>query len=156
MTPIEATALLAYHQSTALIDEDPFDISEARVFSVSADGELTFHIKTEDVYLGLQVLPAAYEKIGPVPVVGVETCGWAAPVEDEDDDVAPSEHPGRRRVRLVAVVNRQKMVASAMAFHDDAENVLTNMSGTGSLAKALTRCMDRLILMQSLPKLPSE
>jgi len=153
MTPLEATALLAYYQSAALTDDDPFDLRQARLFSVSVDGELTFHIQTGDVYLGLQVLPAGYEQIGPVPIVGIETVGWAAPVENEnDDDVAPSEHPGRRRVRLVSVVNREKEVASAMAFRDDMENVLTNTTGNGSLAEALVRCMDRLILMQSMPR----
>jgi len=153
MTPLEATALLAYHQAAALGTGDPFDLTQARVFTVSREGEITMMIASGDVYLGLHVLPAAFEKLGDVPVIGVETCGWAAPVFDSDvAECAPSEDPRRRRVRLVAVVNRAQQVASAMAFQDQPEDVQTNLTGTGTLAAALRDCMDRVALMQSLPR----
>ena len=155
MAPLEATALLAYYQTAALSSEDPFDLSQARVFTISSDGEVRVMLECPDVYFGLHVLPTAFEKIGDVPVVGVETCGWAAPIEDASGaERAPSEHPRRRCVRLVAVVNRSQEVAAALAFQDDIADVKTNDKGMGVLAEALKDCMDRLALMQSLPKRP--
>lgn len=153
MAPLEATALLAYYQTAALSSEDPFDLAQARVFTVSGDGEVKIMLTCPDVYFGLHVLPTAFEKIGDVPVIGVETCGWAAPIEDASEaERAPSEDPRRRRVRLVAVVNRAQEVASALAFQDDMADVQTNMSGAGVLAEALKDCIDRVMLMQSLPR----
>jgi len=154
MTPLEATALLAYHQAAALGTGDPFDLAQARVFTVSREGEITVVIASGDVYLGLHVLPAAFEKLGEVPVIGIETCGWAAPVAAFDGiDCSPSEDPRRQRVRLVAVVNRRQEVASAMAFQNEPEDVQTTLAGEGTLAEALKECMERIDLMQSLPRL---
>lgn len=153
MTPLEATALLAFHQVAALSDLNPFELTQARVFTVSQKGEITMMIASGDVYLGLHVLPAAFEKIGDMPVIGIETCGWAAPAKEDDwAGCNPSNHPQRRRVRLVAVVNRAQEVASAMAFQDHPDDVHTDSSGAGSLAEALIDCMDRVVLMQSLPR----
>jgi len=154
MDQLEATALLAYYQTAALTDDDPFDLPQARVFTITADGEVRMMIAAGDVYLGLHVLPAAYEKLGSDPIIGVETVGWAAPTESPTDDIVPADHPQRRRVRLVAVVNRDQKVASALAFRDDVEDVQTNTTGEGSLAEALRDCMDRVKLMQSLPPRP--
>jgi len=114
----------------------------------------TERYKEDDVYLGLHVLPAAFQKLGEVPVIGIETCGWAAPVDACDGiDCSPSEDPRRQRVRLVAVVNRRQEVASAMAFQDEPDEVRTSLAGVGVLAEALKECMERVDLMQSLPKL---
>ena len=150
MDPLEATALLAYYQTAALSNDDPFDIPHARIFTITSDGEVKVMITAGDVYLGLQVLPAAYEKIGNDPVIGVETVGWAAPVGSPTDHCVPADHPQRRRVRLIAVVNRDQEVASALAFRDDNDNVNTNAFSEGSLAAALKDCMDRVLLLQSL------
>lgn len=152
MEPIEATALLAFFQ-TAAINDNPFDMPQARFFIVTTSGEVKLMLSTPDVYLGLSVLPAAYQKLGDDSVIGVETVGWAAPMSigSGDDDI-PSEHPHRRRIRLVAVINRAREVASAHAFIDDKDNVQTCTSGNGTLAEALKECMDRVVLMQSLPR----
>ena len=144
---------LAYYQTAALSSEDPFDLAQARVLTISSDGEVKIMLTCPDVYFGLHVLPTAFEKIGDVPVIGVETCGWAAPIEDASEaERAPSEHPRRRRVRLVAVVNRSQEIAAALAFEDDITDVRANDTGVGVLAEALKDCMDRVNLMQSLPR----
>jgi hypothetical protein len=87
----------------------------------------------------------------------VLTCGWAAPIDkshksaddndnddddDEDDDanekVPPSQHPQRRRVRLVAVVGDQG-VGSVLRFADTPKEIVTDAgSARGSLADAVT------------------
>ena len=84
----------------------------------------------------------------------VLTCGWAAPIDrsdqchddddadgDDDDDasekVPPSQHPQRRRVRLVVVVGDQG-VGSVLRFADAPKEIVTDAgSARGSLADAV-------------------
>ena len=73
--------------------------------------------------------------------VAVLTCGWAAPLpkadDDDDDQVAPSQHPERRRVRLVICANREG-VASVLRFQDTPDEITTDEgSAKGSLADAI-------------------
>lgn len=68
----------------------------------------------------------------------VLTSGWAAPINDEGGDMAPSQHPERRRVRLVVVVC-DKGVASVLRFADTPDDVITDAGAArGSLADAVT------------------
>lgn len=71
--------------------------------------------------------------------VAVLTCGWASPVsDDETDEIAPSQHPKRRRVRLVVVASR-KGVASVLRFQDQPDDTVTDEGkARGSLADAVT------------------
>jgi hypothetical protein len=82
----------------------------------------------------------------------VLTCGWAAPIDRSDkndhhddgdhDDVddkklPPSQHPQRRRVRLVVVVGDQG-VGSVLRFADTPKEIVTDAgSARGSLADAV-------------------
>lgn len=74
--------------------------------------------------------------------VAVLTCGWASPIdpdqnENDDDIVAPSQHPQRRRVRLVVLASR-KGVASVLRFSDNpTETVTDEGKARGSLADAI-------------------
>jgi len=75
--------------------------------------------------------------------LGLVTCGWAAPIShDSDEMTAPSEHAERRRVRLFACVCRQGM-ASVLRFQDDAENPVSDEGqASGPLADALQHLLD--------------
>ncbi len=71
----------------------------------------------------------------------VVTCGWASPIDPDrdpnDDEVAPSQHPKRRRVRLVVMAGKEGM-ASALRFSDNPDEVITDDgNAVGSLASAL-------------------
>jgi hypothetical protein len=68
----------------------------------------------------------------------VLTCGWAAPVDDgNDDDMPPSVHPRRRRVRLLVVVG-DAGVGSVLRFADTPDEVVTDPGNAkGSLADAV-------------------
>lgn len=73
--------------------------------------------------------------------ITLKTTGWAAPLDDDGNvQGAPSEHPGRRRVRLfvtVDVVNK-KTIGSSLTFGDDPENPIYDFNeATGSLAEAM-------------------
>jgi hypothetical protein len=87
--------------------------------------------------------------IGEDPMVAIETCGYAAPADNFNG--APSEHPARRRVRLIIVANREGDIGSAFVFSDDPSDPITSAMGSGTLSDKLSEAMQRLELVQSLP-----
>ncbi|HEX7166333.1 MAG TPA: hypothetical protein VF230_05060 [Acidimicrobiales bacterium] len=74
------------------------------------------------------VAPPSWEAIGLV------TYGWGAPA----DRVRPSEHPERRRVRLVTLVDRDGREAATASFDD---GTVIDESPEGVLTDVLRRCL---------------
>ena len=70
-------------------------------------------------------------------ILGCFTRGWAAPCEnvEEADRIAPSEHPERKRVAVVAIVTELMEMASAMRMAG--EEIISSSEGQGSLADKL-------------------
>ena len=141
------------------ISLDGFDLSRARLYGISIvdeeaaarneDGALriTFLAEHGDVYELLDAPSSAIARMFDAAVV--LTCGWAAPIsrqdhddhdtpdETTDDEVPPSQHPQRRRVRLVVVVCDDG-VASVLRFADTPDDIVTDAgSARGSLADAV-------------------
>jgi regulator of RNase E activity RraB len=141
---------------------DGFDLKRARLYGISVvdvggvdrleDGALriTFLAEHGDVYELIDAPTSAIVRMFDAAVV--LTCGWAAPIDrshesdddDDDDDedanekVPPSQHPQRRRVRLVVVVGDQG-VGSVLRFADTPNEIVTDAgSARGSLADAVT------------------
>ena len=144
---------------------DGFDLKRARLYGISVvdaggvnrleDGALriTFLAEHGDVYELIDAPTSAIVRMFDAAVV--LTCGWAAPIDrshasdgdGEDDDevdedanekVPPSQHPQRRRVRLVVVVGDQG-VGSVLRFADTPKEIVTDAgSARGSLADAVT------------------
>lgn len=143
---------------------DGFSLRRARLYGVTvadpegvrrgADGALRISFLAEhaDVYELLDAPGSAIARMFDAAVV--LTCGWAAPVDgrprggapdDRDgiddgaaaDDVPPSEHPDRRRVRLVVAISDDG-VASVLRFADAPDRVVTDAGAArGSLADAI-------------------
>jgi hypothetical protein len=119
----------------------PFDSSRAALFSVKiVKGEvkdLVREMESPDIYHLLES-STARKVMKDSKTVMVATCGWAAPIDDDDDDmVAPSQHPRRRRVRLMSLVD-SKGVATVLRFKDEPDNIIEdNGVAHGSLAEAL-------------------
>lgn len=145
---------------------DGFDLKRARLYGISVvdaggvdrleDGALriTFLAEHGDVYELIDAPTSAIVRMFDAAVV--LTCGWAAPIDrsrddesdDENDDesdddsdanekVPPSQHPQRRRVRLVVVVGDQG-VGSVLRFADTPKEIVTDAgSARGSLADAV-------------------
>ena len=142
---------------------DGFNLPRARLYGVSIvdakgvasnqDGALRISFLAEhgDVYELLDAPSSAIARMFDVAVV--LTCGWAAPLDrneqdddsrsdDEiddaiDDEVPPSQHPLRRRVRLVVAVC-DKGVASVLRFADTPNDIVTDDGAArGSLADAV-------------------
>jgi hypothetical protein len=74
--------------------------------------------------------------------LAIETWGWAAPLNKvEEEDIAPSKHAERRRVKLIiAGSNKEKgIIGSALCFSDAVdEPVFDYGDATGSLADAFS------------------
>lgn len=131
---------------------DGFDLPRARLYGVSVvdpigvtkheDGALriTFLAEHGDVYELLDAPSSAIARMFDAAVV--LTCGWAAPLDRDDgddhsDSGPPSQHPLRRRVRLVVAVC-DRGVASVLRFADTPKDVITDAGAArGSLADAV-------------------
>ena len=153
--PIDLATCVEASLHTSL---DGFDLPRARLYGVSIvnangvasheDGALRISFLAEhgDVYELLDAPSSAIARMFDAAVV--LTCGWAAPIsrqdhddhddhETTDDEVPPSQHPQRRRVRLVVVVCDEG-VASVLRFADTPDDIVTDAgSARGSLADAV-------------------
>lgn len=120
----------------------PFDSGRAALFSVKiVKGEVKDVIRemeAGDIYQMLES-STARKVMKDSKTVMVATCGWAAPIGDdaELDELAPSQHPRRRRVRLMSLVD-SKGVATVLRFKDEPDNIIEDDGvAHGSLAEAL-------------------
>jgi len=129
-----------------------FDLKQAQLIGIelSASGDNSPTIVSQpldasgDVYelLDTTMVADAIQAYGYAAVI---TCGWAAPLaeDDESNEVAPSKHPKRRRVRLVIVTDGIS-IASVLRFSDTQDETMTDEGkATGSLADALLQAANR-------------
>lgn len=114
-----------------------YNITKAQLYSVTKYGEFTIANTCGDVYELLSDSESV-EVASTSDFVAVLTCGWASPVSNTDDDeLAPSQHPQRRRVRLFVLANRHG-VASVLRFQDEPDEVVTDEgNAVGSLNDAV-------------------
>jgi|SanBayMetagenome_1026888.scaffolds.fasta_scaffold53948_2 hypothetical protein len=129
-----------YHELAKEEEGDNFAMKKAKAFAVEVGGTIRTIGTHGDVYELLEELTG--RKLLTTDIaIGVETCGWASPIregESEDEQVPPSQHPDRRRVRLVSLVTRKYEMASAMGFADTPDEVITDDgSARGTLAEEL-------------------
>lgn len=97
-----------------------------------------------DVYELLQKAPEA-KNIKDYDLIGILTAGWAAPVNDNDnDEIAPSLHPDRRRVNLAMFSNSSIQTVSVMSFDDDLEEILVQTSGQGALQDEFVNALEKI------------
>ena len=124
------------------LGDETFSISKARLYSVEVEenGDLHTVIQYEhgDVYELLESTDALHVATKSKNIL-IVTCGWAAPRPEngnDDDEVAPSEHPERRRVMLSVIAGDEGMV-STMRFADSDEVMVDEGTAQGSLAEAI-------------------
>jgi hypothetical protein len=141
LTPIAIATCVEASLHSSL---DGFNLPRARLYGVSIV-DATGIASHQDGALRISFLA----EHGDVYELLVLTCGWAAPLNrDENDDearsddeirdeVPPSQHPLRRRVRLVVAVC-DKGVASVLRFADTPNDIVTDAGAArGSLADAV-------------------
>lgn len=132
-----ALELVKYLDEMDMFGIDTADSKKAGLYSVR--GEVTTLVGEHgDVYEMLDSVEAQAVALMSDAVV-VRTCGWASPISQDDEyaDMRPSEHPERRRVRLLVCANGTD-TASVLRFTDDWDNpVFDEGQATGSLADAV-------------------
>lgn len=121
-----------------------FDLKTAMLFAINEtdNGEVALALASEhgDVYDLLDNDDSrAVAKVSDYIVL--VTCGWAAPLAENDPDgengVRPSEHPQRRRVRLMVFAGKDGW-ASVMRFSDTPDETITDDGNArGALADAI-------------------
>ncbi len=141
VTPADLAAMVEARIHDSLAETaKPFDLDRARLYGVNFRGDdlqLSFVLEHGDIYQLLEVPESACARM--FDAAALVTCGWAAPIAQGTDepDGAPSEHPQRRRVRLVVVVG-DAGVASVLRFADDADSpILDAGEAKGPLADAV-------------------
>lgn len=131
-----------------LNDKFSYDEPKALLFSLNGVNDYGTGLVTKEHWHGdvyeLLASPKARSVAKDSEFVAILTCGWASPVtQDGDDEVPPSQHPERRRVRLFIVASRRG-VASVLRFRDDPTNPITDDGqARGSLADAVQQLFAR-------------
>ena len=148
MNFLEKTAIHILHQ-TRMDYQRPFNLDVARLFVVSPFNEISLLTQSKDIYALIESIPCMHRSIGENPLIALETCGWAAPV-GFNDVCPPSEHPQRIRTRLVLISNRQGDTATACAFQQPTNRILSGSPGDGLLCDALGDALRRLEMVKSL------
>jgi len=124
--------------------DTPFDLGNAILFAVDyvrgevpAIRKIAEHADVyemlDDTFNAVLLFDSGYNGFA------IVTCGWAAPISKDDDDdneVAPSQHPERRRVRLMTMCHNGKM-GSSIRFTDEESVTYDEGNAMGSLASAM-------------------
>jgi hypothetical protein len=123
---------------------DGLDRSKAGVFAMFDGGSIKTISLNADIYQALDsaVIPPS------AIAVGVETVGWAAPLNPDNEigDVPPSEHPDRVRVHMVYVINDEgKASIREITRPDGVEIVEDYGNASGSLALAVEQMWENRV-----------
>jgi len=123
-----------------------FDSKYAKAFGIMLNDNFDIQfepIKTaEDVYELIGDSPEVYEAVNEYDLITIATCGWAAP-NDNNNEIAPSKHPERKRVRLLTTANTNYQFGSSISFKDTPdEPVFDYGNAKGALADAITELIN--------------
>jgi hypothetical protein len=126
-----------------------YDMGKAVMYGVKLDdsNQISFDQITEnkDVYEMLNPFNTIWKMKG-YNFFTIVTCGWAAPINEEENeysDLPPSQHPARRRVMLTVNATTDNKVGSCISFKDDQENAVFDYGNArGSLAEAFSELIN--------------
>ena len=125
-----------------------FEAKKAEMFALSADGFIRSLGKYGDVYEGLEKIGEQHTLASEETAVVCQTCGWASPIEGEPtgNEVPPSQHPQKRRVRLTVLATRSNQMVSSIVFADTPDESIYDFgSARGSLADALKETLGKML-----------
>jgi hypothetical protein len=133
------------NNDTALVDiydllKDQNDESKAKVFGINKNADYDFRQIASHGDIYQLVDDIIDDRIGSMyDYLGLITYGWAAPLNQDgelEDGQAPSEHPNRRRVRLLLVTSKEigGVLGSAMEFvNEDEDPIFDYAEASGPL-----------------------
>ena len=127
------------------------DVEEIRVpkkasligITITSDGTDYTTIKSNpDVYQLLESPKAVkLTKEGNFHLVALLTAGWAAP--NDDINIAPSEHPDRKRVEMTMVGNTAVQYGSVLSIEGQ-DQMYDYMTAEGSLSESFEQFMENV------------
>ena len=138
-----------------------FTYSKTCLYGVDVLPKISYTKVTEeaDVY---EMLEAKQMKaiVSAFDGFAILTAGWAAPITDNEDDarneIAPSQHPERIRVRLLCYCDTDGMMHSSIRFGDSREVVYDSGKAQGSLAEAMHELWLKAATFKKLLVVPEE
>lgn len=97
-----------------------------------------------DVYNLISEIPMFAQSVSNYDMLSILTAGWAAPVNnDEDDNIPPSVHKDRRRVMIAMVGNTSTQYSAIMAFDDEKdEPIYLENEGAGALKDEFVNALE--------------
>lgn len=132
--------------------KNPFELAMSSIWVLNATGEMTCRKLYGDVY-DLLDSPETLSAIKGEEFFGVLTSGWAAPIEECDEDTPPSKAKERRRVRLFVSATDDGAI-SVLRFKDNPdETVIDEGTAKGSLADAVVDLYTRKQMVESLEEM---
>lgn len=74
------------------------------------------------------------------------TEGWASPTDanGKDQHIPPSQHPNRKRVKLLCILNHDSTIVESVISLDEKEDLKYDSSGKGLLADSLKKIFNTL------------
>lgn len=128
---------------------DPFNLGKSILFAVdyvrgevpaikNIDEQGDIYEMLDDTLNAVRLFSMEYNGFA------VVTTGWAAPIDKDNDDnneIAPSQHPERKRVRLMTMMHNGKM-GSSIRFTDSETVTYDEGNAMGSLASAMQDMYD--------------
>ena len=132
--------------------KNPFELAMSSIWVLNTTGEMTCRKLYGDVY-DLLDSPETLAAIKGEEFFGVLTSGWAAPIEECDEDTPPSKAKERRRVRLFVSATEDGAI-SVLRFKDNPdETVIDEGTAKGSLADAVLDLYTRKQMVESLEEM---
>jgi hypothetical protein len=144
LSTIATEAELFVNDFLTAFDQDSQPDSMAQLFTVRPsenEGVVVELVSSHpDVYeLIDEVIAETPFSVRSSDILAILTSGWAAPLNANGEvEGMPSEHPQRRRVRLMACVRRSDLkMVSIVRFTETDETQMDEGSATGALADAM-------------------
>ncbi|NDA37643.1 MAG: hypothetical protein EB035_05430 [Actinobacteria bacterium] len=132
--------------------KNPFELAMSSIWVLNATGEMTCRKLYGDVY-DLLDSPETLAAIKGEEFFGVLTSGWAAPIEECNEDTPPSKAKERRRVRLFVSATDDGAI-SVLRFKDNPdETVIDEGTAKGSLADAVLDLYTKKQMVESLEEM---
>lgn len=119
--------------------ETMFVFEKATLFGVNVLPTISYTLLKQhaDTYDLLEE-PSSTALVSAFDGFGIMVAGWAAPITENEDEneIRPSQHPEKIRVRLFTYMDAEGIVQSSIRFSDGRE-VVYDDSGRGTLRDAM-------------------
>ncbi len=125
----------SFEQSPAILFAIDYVRGEVPVIKQIAE-ETDVYEMLDDTFNAVMLYETGYSGFA------ISTVGWAAPItKEEDEEIAPSKHPQRKRVRLMTLCHRGQM-GSTIRFKGEQDVTYDQGNARGSLASAMRDMYD--------------